>query len=240
MPHEIDRNDVDITRLFHWTDSFMVETRSGETPVYMRVVGDAEFNQAKVYALRKSAELRRNLRDNTSDEHLAYVPQMGDFEESQLLENLLLLYKKDLTSEAIRVIRIPLPVEPSSEASLEARENYQKEIDEYPEKRVEQIKKYVEVGLTDVRNKLSGKTEEQLYKEYIKRLIDVMCENELNQTFLEKCIYFGTYKDEGLTERLFESFEVFMNIPSEIKEQLFDFYKMLEIDSETLKKSPAP
>lgn len=60
-----ERNDVDIFRLFHWGKEVTIFDKYGNelTNVYMRLVGDAELNLARVFAIRRSAELRKSFED---------------------------------------------------------------------------------------------------------------------------------------------------------------------------------
>ena len=65
---EIEKNDVDISKLFNWGKAFEIVGEDGVVDVvYMRVLGDADINKARVFALRESAKLRRALRNPDSD-----------------------------------------------------------------------------------------------------------------------------------------------------------------------------
>lgn len=236
MPASIDKNDVDISKLFYWSDKFVLKVKNKDYNIYVRLLGDAEVNRARVHALRKSAELRTKLRDETTDEYYAYVPVFESITEDELINSLILLYTRTYTTDALQEIRLELPVEPSSEASLEKREKYQKEIDEFPDKRDKAVKEYIEKRTKEKKKGLEETSKEDLYKEYTETMINQLCEAELITRFREMCAYFGTYKDRALKKRLFENFEQFNNMPGDVKDQLMDAYQLLEIDSESLKK----
>lgn len=236
----IDKNDVSIDKLFQWRGKLKIYNRFNREilTAYIRLAGDAEINRARVFALRKSSELRKKLKDLNSDERLAYIPDISVLDRDTLIEVLILFRTRELTLEAIKEINIPLPKEPDSDASLEEQEEYQKIVDEYPTKREEAIKEHVNKKLDIERQTLSQKTTEELYKNYETQLINQLCEDEMIKRYREMCVYFGSYRDENYTERLFSSFDEFDNLPPEIKEQFLDYYTALDLSGEDLKKLP--
>jgi hypothetical protein len=230
-------NDLDISKLFHWGDSFVIKDRDNKDALitFIRIVGDAELNRARVFALRKSAELRRKLKDLTTDERLAFIPEKDSFTKDSLLDSIIIYKMGDMTRDAVKEVKVKLPKEPASDASLEDQEKYQAVVDEFPKKREEEIKKYVEKKVESEKKKLDSKTEDELYKEYETVLIKQYCDNEMILKFREICAYFGSYKDAEYKERVFSNFEEFENLPKEIKDQFIDDYSSLEISSEELK-----
>jgi len=236
--NSIDKNDVDISKLFRWGNQFKIlDSMNNELlDVYIRLVGDAELNRARVYALRKSAELRKKLKDTESDEYFAYIPDKDLIEKDILIENILLYMTRELTLESFNEIKPPLPVEPASDASLEKQEEYQREIDEFPKKREALIRENVVKVLDRRREDLKNRDMDSLYNDFIKLLINQVCEDEMLNKFKEMSVYLGTYKDSEFKERLFKDFEVFENLPNEIKTQFLDNYSVLEISGEDLKK----
>lgn len=236
----IEKNDISISKLFQWRGKLKVYNRFNKEVLtaYVRLVGDAEANRARVFALRKSAELRKKLRDLNSDERLAYIPDVSVLDKDTLIEVMVLFRTKELTLDAIKEVNLPVPKEPDSDASLEEQEEYQRLVDEYPSKREEVIKEQVNKKLDKERQILSEKTIEELYKSYEIQLINQLCEDEMLRRYREMCVYFGSYKDKNYSERLFNSFDEFDNLPSEIKEQFMDFYLALDLSGEDLKKLP--
>ena len=233
----IDRGDVDISSLFNWKKEFKFSYSDKKYSTFVRLVGDAELGRARVFALRKSAELRKKLRNQESDEALAYLPSRDGTTKEELTNGLLVTFTRDFTNDAFRELKFNLPTEPHSEASLEEREKYQQEIDDYPVKREESIREYVNKRIDKARKDLEVLDEDVLYKQLISGLINQFCENEMVNKFREQCAYYGLYKDKEYSVRLFPSFEEFENLPSDIKAQFIDFYFELDMDSENLKKS---
>ena len=234
----IDKGDVDISKLFEWSGKFNIQDKMGSSliDVYIRLAGDAEVNRARVYGLRKSAELRRKLRTKDSDERLAYIPDIDSADKELFIENIILYESRDLANQALNDIRPPLPTEPKSGASLERQEQYQAEVDKYPEKLDKDIRKYVEKHISGRRDDLLKKTKEEVYKIYETHRINEVCEVEMIMKFREMSAYFGTYLDKDFTRKLTESFEEFENLPTVIKDQIVEDYLSLEIGGEDLKK----
>lgn len=236
MPKSIDKNDVDISELFEWSKKYDLEYRGKKFEIYDRLIGDAELSRARVFALRKSAEMRRKLRNEDSDERLALIPVFESTTQEEIINGLLLSLTREYTTEAYREIKIDLPIEPDSEAPLEAREKYQEAVDNFPAERSKKIQEYVLKKLDDRRKELDKSKKEDLYKELVDILINQICETEMVNSFREMCAYFGTYKDSAYNKRLFSSYEEFNNLPSDIKNKFIELYFSLDLDIENLKK----
>jgi hypothetical protein len=230
-------NDVDISKLFEWRTEITVTASDGEEiKAFMRLVGDAELNRARVSGMRASAELRKKLKDKNSDERLAFIPILDTTEKENVIELLLILYMSMYREEVEKTIETPFPKEPASDAELEEKEKYQAEVDEYPVKRLEIIKKEINKRVNRERKLFLKKPLNELMDEYEKLVIDQMCQAEMNNTFIEYSIYFGTFKDEDFKNRLFNSYDEFKNLPTYAKEQFIDRYINLQLGITDLKK----
>jgi len=238
MGKEIERNDVDINKLFVWKRKVEIITNTSTEPVivYMRLVGDAEINRARVFAIRKSSELRKKLRDTESDEYYAFIDNISFFDKDQLVAYITLENTKELYLDIYKEIELPTPKELKSDATLEQQEIYQKEVDEYPQKVKEVITAKLNKEVDKMREKLEKSSLEELHKMYTKKVIDSACEVEMYSAFKGMCIYFGTFTDEELTTRFFNSFDELDNLPPNIKTQFIKYYDNLEIGMEDLKK----
>lgn len=234
----IERNDVDISKLFRWGTRFPIEL-FGENKgyVYIRLLGDADNNRARVYALRKSAELRKKLNSDT-EERLAFIPDIELLEKETLVEMILLGRVKDFTQTALTIVdKQPIPKEPDSTATLEQQEKYQAEVDAHPEKRDKKIREVIEELVEKERKALNVRTMESLFKDYEKTIINELCETEMISAYRDACVVFGCYSDEGFKDKVFNSVEDLNEVPKQIKDQLVEYYIALEINGEELKKS---
>lgn len=232
----IDKSDVDISKLFTWGKKFEITSNTGKIDVYIRLIGDEDLNKARVYALRKSSELRKKLKEKDSDERLAYIPDIEYYDKDLLVEQLVLFRVKELATEAVSELQFNIPKEPDSRAGLEEQEKYQELIDKFPEEREVQIRKHIEQRVDKERELYKSKSLEELYRELERSLINQACESEMVIRFREMCTYFGTYSDEKFKKRFFSNLEQFSNLPSQIKNELMDSYLTLEISGEELKK----
>lgn len=234
----IEKNDVDITKLFNWGKeiSILDEDDNPIINAYIRIIGDMDVNKARVFALRKSAELRRKLHDESSDEYYMYIPDFSITEKDVLVEFAISSMVREITTRVLRELDLTLPQEPDELAPLSEHEEYQKKIDEWPKTRQEKIAKAVEKELEKERERLNKLSDGEIQKIYKQHIIDDVCEEEMYKQFSDIQTYFSIYKDENYKERLFKSFEEYANLPTYIKNQFIDAYGTLSIRIDELKK----
>jgi hypothetical protein len=232
-----ERNDILINPLFTWGKEFEL-VKDGEvvSKVYMRLVGDADLNRARVYALRKSSVKRSNLKDRNSDENLAFLQEEGILEREKLIALCVLFTSKEITQKAIKEVQVKFPKEPKSDATLEAFEKFQKEIDDFPEKRDKEYRKFINKEIAALETRLATKSDHELYLLYIELITNELCEEEMLNSFREMCTYCGSYSDPEYKTKFFGSLDDFLNLDSSIKRDFMDAYQSLEIPTEELKK----
>lgn len=235
----IDKNDVDITKLFGWKGKLTIldEKENPIMDVYMRLVGDADSNRARVYALRESAKTRKELHDKDNLDRFAYImPEELVGSEEDLINMLLALRTREFMKEAFENTVIDLPTEPRDKADLEEQEEYQKQVDEWPSKRMNAIKDYITKKVAEAKEEYLDKSKHDLYTMYEKMIIDITCEFKMIEDFKSMCIYYSTFKDDTYKVRLFSDFDEYENLPPAVKTQLKEFYSKLEVGTEDLKK----
>lgn len=234
----IDRNDVNISKLFGWKGEKPIVDTTGKVilNVYMRLVGDADINIARTLALRDAAKLRSKMSDKNSDEYLAYTVPEDLLDKDTLIILILNLMIKDFSEEAISSIDIPIPTEPDEHASQEEQEEYQKKVDNYPVERLKKLNEFVTEKTKQKEQELKQLPEDKLYALYIKTLTNRLCNNKLTETFQNYCAYAGCYKDNKYKEKFFSNFDEFLNLPPDIKEQIISNYQSLDLSGEELKK----
>jgi hypothetical protein len=237
---EIEKNDVNLSELFRWNKKVSILGPNGEELgyiIYMRLVGDADLNRARVFGLRSSAILRKELKTPGTDKYEAYISQIKDQEKDVLIKAIILFEIPTLSEESRREVDIKFPMEPSSDAPLEEHENYQKEVDEFPKKFADASEKILRKKIKQEEKRLEPMDEAALKQEYINSFIGVICQEEMSKKFSDMCIYLGTYKDKKFKRKVFESFDEFDNAAPELKEQLRRAYSELELRMPELKKS---
>lgn len=237
---EIDKNDVDISILFKWGTPVPMKDAFGTVieTVYVRLVGDAETNRARVYALRESAKLREILKTPNSDERIAYIPDWKNMRDKNLIELVIQFNLRDIVQEVTKDLLLPLPLEPRSDATLESHEKYQKEVDDYPVIREGKIKEGIEETITKERKRLKGLPKGELALEAENAIITELCERRMYDAFQAMVLTQATFRDPDYKIRYFNSVEDFENLISDFKDQLFKAYNSINISTENLKKLP--
>jgi hypothetical protein len=233
-----ERNDVEVKSLFTWGREFNIVDNNNdvESTLFMRLVGDSDWNRARVFALRKSAEKRHALMDLNSDDRIAFIEEKGVIGKERLVPACVLFSSKELAKEAIREVTIKQPKEPKTTASLKEQEKYQKEVDDYPAKLDKALRDYVTKKIEEKTEEYKLYSEDKLYEMYVNYLIDEICEMEMLNSFKSMCTYLGTYKDSKFKEKYFESYNDFDNLDTNIKQQFISAYESLDITPEELKK----
>lgn len=238
MTQIVEHNDVDISQLFNWGRVFILEDSEGKelAMVYMKLLGDADSNRARVYALRKSGELRKALHDETSGERLALIHPIEELENEHLINYAITFSLREIQNRAIKEVTIPKPKQPKSNASLSKLEKYQKELDEWPERLNKELNAFIKKEVDKLRKELSTLSREQLYKRYVQSLIDEFCEQEAVRAHRDMQVYLGCFKDDEYKERFFSSFEEFDNLDTKYKEDFRAAFDKIEVSPHDLKK----
>ena len=233
---DIEKNDVDISKLFAWGMSMDLPTPKGNRTVWIKILGDADVNKARIYALRKSAEMRRKMVDVDSDERVALIPLLDTANKNEVVELLLTLRVKEISEVAVESVELKYPAEPKSDASLEKQEKHQEVIDNFPEYVAELHRKAIDKEVTKERKRLKKLSTEELENLHIETLVGHVCETEMYKAFQDRSVWLACFQDEKYILPLFTEFDDFLNLPTDVKNQLVDFYGTLSIDIDTLKK----
>lgn len=239
MTEIVEKSDVNISKIFDWGRVFEVinpSTQEVDAIVYMKLLGDADLGRARVHALRKSSELRRKLREENSDERVAYIRTIDELDEDNLVNFIVIFSGRELANNARQSIKIPAPKHPKSDDPLEKMEKFQKEVDEFPEKRQKAILEAIEKEVEKLKKSLAGKAKEDLYKQYVKLLTDEFCEREALVAFEDMQVFLGCYTDDSYKIKFFSYFDEFDNLEPNAKQLFKDAYKQVDIDISELKK----
>lgn len=236
----VDKNDVDISILFNWgTVVVMKDAFDNDIEtLYVRLVGDADTNRARTYALRKSAELRDQLKTPGSDERVAFIPDWKTMKTQNLIELVVQFRLRDYVQRVTKDILLPLPIEPKSDASLEKHEEYQKEVDSYPSVREGKIKESLESIIKSEKDYLRSLPKGEIVLEVENAIIAELCEQRMFESFQAMVLTLATHTDPEYTTKFFKSVEEFEELISDFKDQLFKAYNAININTENLKKLP--
>lgn len=234
----VEKNDVDITKLFVWGTKYDIVNGNDEieATVWMRILGDADVNKARVHALRKSFELRKKLKDVDSVERLIYIREIDDMTEEELLNYIIAFSMREIANASHKDVKVKRPAQPKSDATLEKMEKFQKEVDEYSDKVKDAINKYMKAEVEKLKKSLDGAGKEILYKKYEKLLVEEFCEQEALNGYREMELYLGCYQDSDYKKKFFSSFEEYENTDSKVKKDFRAAYDRLDVRMDELKK----
>lgn len=237
---EIERSDVDIAKLFRWGNKITLLDEFGNEKIsaYLRVVGDAEINRARVGAIRKSAELRKRLKTPGTEDRFVFIDNVMEMivSKDDLVERILLLQIRPITQRVVKEQSIIIPKTPRSDAELEEQEEYQKVVDAFPENRNKELKRKIEEEVKLSAERLVKESMDTLKLIYENLMINELCEQEMFQRYKDLCVFYGSFKDENYKDKLFSNFDEYDNLPTQVKEQLLNNYQSLEINMDELKK----
>jgi len=237
---DIDKNDVDISKLFLWKKKVEIKDELSQdvATVYLRLIGDADIGKARAYSFRRSAELRRKLKTVGTDEYEAFMNTDVDFQDKDaLVSAVLYLNVNELAEQARKSVNLPEPKEPKSDATIEQLEQYQTDIDEYPDNYGKALQKEIDKVIKQETKRLEKLDEAELSIRYKERIINRLCTEEVNKAFYEMVVYLSTYKDNKYKVRSFLNMDEFLNSSSLLKKRLLEEYQSLELGMDFLKKS---
>lgn len=233
-----ERNDIDISKLFVWGKDISLVDNYGQElkSLYMRIISDEDLNRARVFALRKSSELRKKLKTPDSDERVAFILEMDDFLVSDLIETILVVEIPDMAARVFSTINFPFPKEPKSDAPLDIVERYQEEIDTWEDRRSIAIREELNKLTEQKRKEYQQYPVEKLYKIYESTVINDLCQKEMVSQFKNFTLVKACFEDAEFSKPTFETVDDVTKLPRELKEQLIDNYNKLDISTEELKK----
>lgn len=241
MTRSAEKNDVDITKLFRYEKEVEIEDKvtNQKATFYLRLVGDADMNKARVFGLREASKLRLALKDPDSNERLAFISEIPEFKNTELLiETILLLMLGEHQRQAINNVDIPEPKPPKGDATQEELEKFQAAVDNYGNVYNKAVSKEITKIQKRERKELEKQKESDLYALYEGLIIDRLCSEEMSSKYYSMCVYLGTFADKDHKRRAFPTFEDFDNASSYLKDRLIDEYRFLEIGMDELKKLP--
>lgn len=237
----VEKNDVDITKLFRYkTEVEVKDELTGDSgKFYLRIIGDAELNRARVFGLRKAAQLRKELKDPESETREAFITEFTDVLSRELLiESILIMKIGEMQREIVNMTEVQEPKAPKSDSPQEEQEAFQLEVDAYDDKYRKEYGKNARKVEKRERKTLEGVDENKLYILYEGIVIDKMCTEEMTTRYYEMCVYMGTYSDSDYKKNAFSNFEQFDNVASHLKDRLMEQYRYLELGMSELKKLP--
>ncbi len=224
-------------QLFRWNKK--VEIKDGNTvldTVYIRLVGDNDYQNARNVALRYSKELRVKLRNPETMDHQTNLGDLDSLTKDDLVMGITVGEITDYRDEAL--VNIPEKEAPQlpDNASLEQQEEHETLLIELRDARVQSIMEFMEKKSDEKKVELDAlDSMDDLRELYTHSMINIKCGEEFTRVFREYQVFSGTFKDKGLKALAFDSFEEFSDCSPQLKTVLLSEYISLEISGEELK-----
>jgi len=206
------------------------------TTVYMRLVGDSDYNFARNESLAISRQLRVKLRDKDTPEYIATFSDLDVLTREEKTISIVTSEITDYRDEAMIKFGIEkLPELNVDEPTLEQQEEHQQAVKNYKEERQKQLFDFMQKRSEERKEELSKLTDQELYDKYINSTINNRCMEAFVLAFREYCVYKSVFTDEKCTKLAFDNFSDFQNCATKLKTQLLSAYTGLEIGGEDLK-----
>lgn len=229
---KLSMNDVLMAKLFRWRK----KVEYNGITFYLRVVSDATVEDARKQSLLASRKMRKQLRDDTSDEYLIYLDQYNDLTKEELSAYVQIVASRDVMRDYIsnnpRSQLDALPDHPTQEQQeeLEAA-RIQRDL-EY----VEHMQEAVEAWRVDFEKRLDTMTPETIIKLAKKYRTDELCEGMFNREFESYVVASSIYADDRYTKRMM-SVENYRQLPTEVQQILYDAYNTMNVPADEIKNS---
>ena len=226
-----------IAKLFRWYRK--VEIRAGDKvldTVYIRLVGDAEFQEAKSVALKRSKQLRVLLRDKVTDEHQGSFSDLDSLTKEELIMGITFGEIPDYRDEALLTLpEKELPELPDT-PTLEQQEEYETKLEELRAERAKTLSDFIEKRAEERKVEIGAVDDiETLREMYVHSVINMKCNEEFTRAFREYQVFKGTYTDSKFKVLAFDDFDDFDGSAPQLKGQLITAYISLELTGEDLK-----
>jgi hypothetical protein len=232
-----------LQNLLRWKREVPIKDRKGEVveTVYMRIIGDADQQEAYRIARIESSKLRASLKDTTSERYLDQVEALNEANEEQCKAIIDVALDNTFTQEAFANVERPeepriaeIAVDPDA-PTLEEQEKLDAAVEKADLDYRKAITEYVEQKKIELEARLSTLPIEELREEAKRETTSVLALGEFLQRSQDEKVWRGTYDDAKLKDRSFGGYEDFNQLDSFIKEQLREAYLELETDPETVK-----
>lgn len=227
----------DLANLFRWKREVNIFSATGSSiaTVYVKLVGDKDWQEARIKALKKSRSLRVRLRDTGSEVHEANFDGMYSMTIDELVTGIVFSEISDYRDAAVLEMGAELMPELMENPTLEDQEEHQEDTDQAKNDRIKLLTEKIEAKTEERREELKDTPREELEKMYISSLINMRCQEEFTNAFREWCIFKGTFSDKKYVKPAFDTWEEFENAAPPLKNQLLSAYTSLEISGEDLK-----
>jgi len=229
----------DLTNLLKWNKKVDIVDKDGNIldTIYVRLVGDLDYQTAQKYALVSSRKTRKNLHDENTIEYESLFFDIDVINKKELVSGILISEVGNFRDQALDELGADIldMSDFGDNPTLEERETQEEEEEDSAKKRIKLINDKMNEKQEKRREELNKMTIKDLREAYMKSMIDLKCMESFTLVFREYCCFAGSFSDIKFTKRVFNAFDDFRNLSPIIKKQLFEAYMDLEINGEQLK-----
>lgn len=209
--------------------------------VYMRVIGDKDFEDASMKARYASAIKRVALANTESEEYLSNVAIFDTATEEQCIEMITQGRGANWAAEAISNVTVPevpkleeVAIDPDA-PTLEELEKLDKLIADSDFEYKQELNDYITTREKVLQAELKSKSLEELIELAKQEVIVVLSIQTYLDTLTDEKVWRSVYQDDTYTLREFSGIEEFQNLSLYLKNYLREEYKKLEAGLEDIK-----
>lgn len=216
-------------KFFHWGKEINVLGQS----MYQRVVPQYVIEKARTRALVESRKMRQKLMDENSDEFVAYIAEVYDYDKAVIVEFLAQQAAKEAAEQYIR--NTPRPVVPQpDEDSVAAAEQYEEARRLAEQAYEEDVLKRAEDVYKTAQSSLSNLDRDVLIERYKQFKRDMLCEEVFMREFEDYIVCNSLFVDREYKKPVF-SLEEFKELPARVRDMLKDSYNDLSLSYDDIK-----
>jgi hypothetical protein len=228
---------VNLEKLFQWNHELDIRDHEGVVvgKLHQRLLNERGVDQARLAALRATRTLRLELRDPESDEHAAIHENLLQLDKDQQTNVVMLEGMGDLYERARKDVDIRLPMPPVADADLEEVEEYEAEVDSYDARVTEAVVELADQYAKERRTQIEALGEDEFTSAVLKSMENQICMTFMTERFVEEQIWRSVYHDAKYVRPYFDDYESFEGLAKEVRDQLAQGYKDLELQRGELK-----
>lgn len=219
-----------MSKLFQWKTSLVIE----DVPFYIRVVSDQVIEDARKISLLEARKLRRQLRDETTDDYLIHIDPLLDLDDEELRELLLTYGMQEIMRNYMQTTpRVVLPSLGDNPTQVE-QEEFEAAKEAQDKEYLEQLQEYVKAWRTEYEETLMKRERSTLFSMARNARVDQICQDLFSTLFEEYVVAASVYTDDKYKTRAF-TLEQYKMLPRAIKQKFLDAYNNMTIPADDIK-----
>lgn len=191
--------------------------------LWIRALSDFDIQARDQFALLKSAQKRKRLRDPNSNDYVATLEWLETAPDEELRSSLILMKSSELTRNSVMDIRvkiIAMPDKPTEEERLDIIDKREKEAERVNSERLA----YIKARLDEYKESLKDLAHDDLLKRTRENQTLFSIQAESIRSYESYTIYAGYFTDRECLHHYLESPDDSTKLASNIRAQLVNLY----------------